>query len=45
MNIEVSTKDNVSNHQCISCLKCTSDDACPINDTVELKIGGKSNEN
>lgn len=46
MNIEVSSSNKVYNHQCISCLKCTSENACPVNNTVELKIGGgKTNEN
>jgi polyferredoxin len=36
MNIEVSTKNTVLNHQCISCLKCTSEQACPIPATLEL---------
>ena len=34
MNIEVSTAENVLNHQCISCFACTSDDACPVPETV-----------
>jgi len=29
----------VLNHQCISCLKCTSEQACPVADTVELMNG------
>ena len=37
MNIEVSTKEVVTNHQCISCMKCTSEEACPISNTVELR--------
>jgi polyferredoxin len=45
MNIEVSSCNNVYNHQCISCLKCTSENACPVKNTVQLKIGGKENEN
>ena len=40
MNINVSEKTTVLNHQCISCMKCTSEAACPINDTVELSAGG-----
>ncbi|MCE5196095.1 MAG: 4Fe-4S binding protein [Negativicutes bacterium] len=39
MNITVSASDTVSNHQCISCLKCTSEQACPIAKTVALQIG------
>lgn len=37
MNIQVSTADNVRDHQCISCLECTSETACPVAKTVELR--------
>ncbi|MGF7058423.1 4Fe-4S binding protein [Brassicibacter mesophilus] len=40
MNINVSKKNVISNHQCISCMKCTSEAACPVSDTVELSVGG-----
>ena len=36
MNIPVSTGGAVRNHQCITCLKCTSEQACPVEKTVEL---------
>ena len=36
MNIPVSQKKTVLNHQCISCLKCTNEQACPVQKTVEL---------
>ena len=36
MNITVSTAETIRNHQCISCLACTSESACPIERTVEL---------
>lgn len=36
MNIRVSEKKNVSDHQCIRCLKCTSENSCPVQDTVNL---------
>jgi polyferredoxin len=39
MNIEVSTGKIVRDHQCISCLKCTSEDACPLEDTVVMTTG------
>jgi polyferredoxin len=39
MNITVSTSRVIRNHQCISCLECTSDYACPVTDTVELTTG------
>jgi len=39
MNIEVSTSLTVRDHQCISCLKCTSEAACPVAATVEFAAG------
>ena len=39
MNIEVSTSKIVRDHQCISCLRCTSEDVCPIEDTVAMTTG------
>jgi polyferredoxin len=39
MNIEVSGAGKVRDHQCISCLKCTSEQACPVAATVELRVG------
>ena len=39
MNIEVSTSGTVRDHQCISCLKCTREDACPVEATVVLAAG------
>ncbi|PKL06271.1 MAG: ferredoxin [Spirochaetae bacterium HGW-Spirochaetae-9] len=36
MNIEVSTSKVVRDHQCISCLECTSDAACPVPATVDM---------
>lgn len=42
MNIEISDKKAVINHQCIRCLECTSEISCPIDDTLMLKAkGGK----
>lgn len=39
MNIAVDTAVTVRDHQCISCLKCTSESACPVPSTVELAAG------
>ncbi len=39
MNIEVSTSKIVRDHQCISCLKCSSEDACPLENTVVMTTG------
>ncbi len=36
MNIEISSKTSVKDHQCISCLKCTSENSCPVSHTVQL---------
>lgn len=36
MNIEISNKDIVRNHQCISCMQCTSEISCPIENTVSM---------
>ncbi|GFR34535.1 4Fe-4S binding protein [Thermobrachium celere] len=36
MNIVVSDKDVIKNHQCIRCLKCTSEVSCPVENTVVL---------
>jgi polyferredoxin len=45
MNIKVEEKSAVLNHQCISCLKCTSEEDCPVSNTVELKVAGRGIEN
>ena len=39
MNIPVSTSGVVRDHQCISCMVCTSEKACPIANTVALTTG------
>lgn len=40
MNIKVSDFENIRDHQCITCLECTSELKCPIPATVELMIKG-----
>lgn len=40
MNIKVSEKDVVYNHQCITCLQCTSEHSCPVPNTVTLSTKG-----
>lgn len=47
MNIEVSGKEVIGDLGCISCYKCTSEAACPIQDTVTISFGkvGVPNEN
>jgi len=39
MNIKVSRGEVVHDHQCISCLACTSEFSCPVDATVELTTG------
>ena len=39
MNIEVANSGTVRNHQCITCMQCTSEQVCPVDDTVELMTG------
>lgn len=39
MNIKVSTAGTVRDHQCISCMECTSERACPVENTVVLAAG------
>ncbi len=40
MNINVSSKSVVRDHQCISCLECTSEARCPVNATVVFATAG-----
>jgi polyferredoxin len=40
MNITVDTKKVVRDHQCISCLECTSEAICPVAKTVLFTSGG-----
>lgn len=42
MNIEVSTKNTISDVQCISCYQCTSDASCPIPNTVMISSAKES---
>lgn len=37
MNINVSGKTVIRHHQCISCLECTSEVACPVKETVTVE--------
>nr|WP_300095262.1 4Fe-4S binding protein [Sedimentibacter sp.] len=50
MNIEVSAAEQVKDLQCISCLECTSERSCPVENTVNMQNNsyapvGKENEN
>lgn len=39
MNINVSGKGAIRDHQCITCMKCSSERACPVANTVVLTTG------
>ena len=44
MNLTIATVDVVRDHQCIACMKCTSEAACPVADTVvasSRRLGGE----
>ncbi|MBE0450868.1 MAG: 4Fe-4S binding protein [Clostridia bacterium] len=41
MNIDVANSKKVSQLQCISCFECTSENICPVPETVEIKWGEK----
>jgi len=41
MNIKVSEKKIIRDHQCISCLECTTEASCPFAGVVEFVAGGK----
>ena len=41
MNITVSKARTVYSHQCISCMKCTSEYSCPVAATVEFSTKGE----
>jgi len=38
MNIEVSGKEIIRDHQCISCHQCTSEVSCPVKNTVTISV-------
>jgi polyferredoxin len=40
MNIPVDSVNVVRDHQCISCLECTSEAVCPVAKTVLFTSGG-----
>ena len=41
MNIPVMSQHKVRDHQCITCMECTSEASCPESETVVLSVGGK----
>jgi len=40
MNIPVSEKKVIRDHQCITCMECTSEACCPVKETVIFSAGG-----
>jgi len=40
MNIPVSERSVIRDHQCITCMECTSEACCPAQGTVYLGLGG-----
>ena len=40
MNIEISKHTVIRDHQCITCMECTSEACCPAKETVYLGLGG-----
>lgn len=44
MNIPISGKKNIRDHQCITCLKCTSEQTCPVPNTLNLEAGKAKKE-
>ncbi|MGB7604260.1 MAG: 4Fe-4S binding protein [Lutisporaceae bacterium] len=42
MNIEISQKEKIKDHQCISCYECTSERTCPVPNTVNMEISKRS---
>lgn len=45
MNIDVANSGVVRDHQCVSCLKCTSESACPVPATVDCSAGRTASRN
>lgn len=42
MNLDISTRDKVTQHQCIRCMKCTSQVACPVEGCMTFEAGNSS---
>ncbi|KUK73715.1 MAG: Uncharacterized protein XD91_0447 [Clostridiales bacterium 38_11] len=40
MNLVLSDKKTITSTSCISCMACTSDNACPVDDTMIMRLGG-----
>jgi len=44
MNIDIANKEVVTDIRCIRCMECVSEQACPVEKTLELKIGKYTKE-
>ena len=42
MNLTISERDTINQTQCITCLQCTSQGVCPVDDTLNLQLPGFS---
>ena len=43
MNINISTSKTISDHQCISCLLCTDEIACPVSNSLNFSVLKRKN--
>ena len=43
MNIDISTSKTISDHQCISCLLCTDEIACPVSNSLSFSVLERKN--
>jgi len=43
MNIDISTSKVISDHQCIGCLLCTDEIACPVSNTLNFSVLERKN--
>lgn len=43
MNIDICTSKVISDHQCISCLLCTDEMACPVSNSLSFSVLERKN--
>jgi len=43
MNIDISISKVITDHQCISCLLCTDEIACPVSDSLNFSVLERKN--
>ena len=44
MNIDIANKKIITDIRCIRCMECVSTQACPVDETIELKVGKHTKE-